>query len=237
MPAKEAKTEEERKERHSADAKSSVKQAAKKDGAGGKYSVGKPGDQDGPAVLDKGDPNYDSEEEGQAKPEPKEPEPVKLTEEEEKEKKRQEIMAKVAAARAYQEFLANLPKCEDFPDKYGKHKFSCDECKCEPIVGFRWNCTKLKDYDICTECLKEMKPTETYTRKNHTGQTRKVTTADFSIAKDKGFTPTDADGKAKEVVKDAKKAKPNDPCPCGSTKKYKKCCGSAAGAASAASEA
>lgn len=54
---------EERKERHSADPKSSVNAPPKKDGAGGKYTMGKATDPDqsGPAVLDKGDPNYDSE--------------------------------------------------------------------------------------------------------------------------------------------------------------------------------
>jgi len=55
------KDEEEKKDRHSNDPKSSVKAPPKKDGAGGKYTMGKAEDQDGPAVLDKGDPNYDSE--------------------------------------------------------------------------------------------------------------------------------------------------------------------------------
>mmetsp|Transcript_36577 Transcript_36577/g.87575 ORF Transcript_36577/g.87575 Transcript_36577/m.87575 type:complete len:124 (+) Transcript_36577:56-427(+) len=56
-----SKVEEEKKDRHSNDPKSSVKAPPKKDGAGGKYTMGKAEDQDGPAVLDKGDPNYDSE--------------------------------------------------------------------------------------------------------------------------------------------------------------------------------
>ena len=55
--------EEERKDRHSADPKSSVNAPPKKDGGGGKYTMGKLGDQDGPGILDKGDPNYDSESE------------------------------------------------------------------------------------------------------------------------------------------------------------------------------
>lgn len=56
-----------RKERHSGDPKSSATGtgagAPKKDGAGGKGTWGKPGDEDGPAVLDKNDPNYDSDDE------------------------------------------------------------------------------------------------------------------------------------------------------------------------------
>lgn len=56
--------DEERKERHSADPKSSVNADAKKGGAGGKYTFGKPEEQDGcPIALDKKDPNYDSESE------------------------------------------------------------------------------------------------------------------------------------------------------------------------------
>mmetsp|Transcript_44554 Transcript_44554/g.88284 ORF Transcript_44554/g.88284 Transcript_44554/m.88284 type:complete len:199 (-) Transcript_44554:243-839(-) len=51
------------KDHHSAQVKGHVK----KDGAGGKFTFGKVGDEDGPAVLDKGDPNYDSEAEEEKK--------------------------------------------------------------------------------------------------------------------------------------------------------------------------
>lgn len=51
----------EKKDRRSNDPKSSVKGHAKKEGAGGKFTFGKAGDESGPSVLDKGDPNYDSE--------------------------------------------------------------------------------------------------------------------------------------------------------------------------------
>ena len=37
--------------------------------------------------------------------------------------------------------------------------------------------------------------------------------------------PPDFDGKVKQVVRDTPKIGRNDPCPCGSGKKYKKCCG------------
>eukprot|EP00441_Pelagodinium_beii_P040447 CAMPEP_0197640114 /NCGR_PEP_ID=MMETSP1338-20131121/14517_1 /TAXON_ID=43686 ORGANISM="Pelagodinium beii, Strain RCC1491" /NCGR_SAMPLE_ID=MMETSP1338 /ASSEMBLY_ACC=CAM_ASM_000754 /LENGTH=66 /DNA_ID=CAMNT_0043212929 /DNA_START=87 /DNA_END=287 /DNA_ORIENTATION=+ len=57
----------ERKERHSADPKSSVKGEPKKDGAGGKFTMGKLGEEAVEQVLDKKDPNYDSENEGDAK--------------------------------------------------------------------------------------------------------------------------------------------------------------------------
>jgi histidine triad (HIT) family protein len=54
--------EEVRQERHSGDPKSSAYGGKmKKDGGGGKYSTGKAGDEEGYAVVDPNDPNYDSE--------------------------------------------------------------------------------------------------------------------------------------------------------------------------------
>jgi len=67
MPDSRTDDKYDRKERHSADPKSSVKGEPKKDGAGGAGTWGKVGDESGPAALDKGDPNYDSEAED-AKP-------------------------------------------------------------------------------------------------------------------------------------------------------------------------
>jgi len=58
--AKKAEDKDERKDRQSGDSKTGVKQQVKKDGGGGKFTMGKPGDEDCPAP-DKGDPNYDSE--------------------------------------------------------------------------------------------------------------------------------------------------------------------------------
>jgi hypothetical protein len=77
--SKKAADKEERKDRHSGDPKTGVKQHVKKDGGGGKFTQGKVTDQDGPAVLDKGDPNYDSEGEEAAAEEkkPKKPEEKK----------------------------------------------------------------------------------------------------------------------------------------------------------------
>jgi len=57
-------TFDEKKDRHSNNPKSSVKGNPKKDGAGGKFTMGKAGDELAPNVVDKGDPNYDSENEG-----------------------------------------------------------------------------------------------------------------------------------------------------------------------------
>jgi len=43
-----------------------------------------------------------------------------------------------------------------------------------------------------------------------------------------GDSPGGGDGKPKTVRRQADKIGRNDPCPCGSGKKYKKCCGKAA---------
>jgi len=77
----------ERKERHSGDPKSSVKAPPKKDGAGGKYTMGKVGEEEDNSALDKRDPNYDSENE----------ETKKLPAAERKRLKREAEMAKKAA--------------------------------------------------------------------------------------------------------------------------------------------
>jgi len=50
------------KERHSANPRSSVRQPEKKSGGGGKYTVGKAGDERWGAALKREDPNYDPEE-------------------------------------------------------------------------------------------------------------------------------------------------------------------------------
>lgn len=51
-----------RKERHSADPKSSVRAPAKKAGGGGKYTLGKLGEDAGGGFQDRGDPNFDPDE-------------------------------------------------------------------------------------------------------------------------------------------------------------------------------
>jgi len=52
----------ERKERHSGDPKSSVRAPPKKDGGGGKYTLGRLGDESGGGFQDRGDPNFDPDE-------------------------------------------------------------------------------------------------------------------------------------------------------------------------------
>jgi len=68
---KKASDKDDRKDRHSGDHKTGVKQAVKKDGGGGKFTMGKSTDQDCPEP-DKGDPNYDSEGDETPKPDAEE---------------------------------------------------------------------------------------------------------------------------------------------------------------------
>ncbi len=51
-----------------------------------------------------------------------------------------------------------------------------------------------------------------------------------AVAKETGTSGDGSDTKKKAPAKVGKKVGPNDPCPCGSGKKYKKCCGSPANA-------
>jgi len=47
----------------------------------------------------------------------------------------------------------------------------------------------------------------------------------FALYKDKTFKPLVKGASTQKTA--AAKVKPNDPCPCGSGKKFKKCCGAA----------
>ena len=51
-----------------------------------------------------------------------------------------------------------------------------------------------------------------------------VTKESYDKLIDAGYSAREAKEKIGAVVKE-KKVYPNDPCPCGSGKKYKKCCG------------
>jgi len=110
-------------------------------------------------------------------------------------------------------------------EKYGTHECTCDGCDCQPIVGFRYKCTKCPDHDICEVCF------DTFNKKGILLHVNKMNNVS-RIAKDHAFEPF-VDSKAFEAmnkkagvtVKKASKVKPNDKCTCGSGKKFKKCCG------------
>ncbi len=108
--------------------------------------------------------------------------------------------------------------------KNGIHEsITCDGCLKGPIVGFRYRCGSCKNHDLCGDCYKiyqsgtlpHVNPVNSLSSavKDHT----------FHIYADKLFRPH-KDGSTPLI----KKPKPNEPCICGSEKKYKKCCGALA---------
>ena len=54
-----------------------------------------------------------------------------------------------------------------------------------------------------------------------------ATTGPVDRPPDSAEAVAEAETKVKTVVREAPKIGRNDPCPCGSGKKYKKCCGAA----------
>mmetsp|Transcript_10123 Transcript_10123/g.32172 ORF Transcript_10123/g.32172 Transcript_10123/m.32172 type:complete len:127 (-) Transcript_10123:311-691(-) len=114
-------------------------------------------------------------------------------------------------------------------DKFGTHAgITCDGCACRPIQGFRFKCKNCKNHDLCESCF------ERFLQGN--------LTQDPALARLNKVSPNiedhdfrafcEADGSFKSInttkavatPKTSKKVKPNEPCPCSSGKKYKKCC-------------
>jgi len=96
-----------------------------------------------------------------------------------------------------------------------------------PLVGYRYRCKKCANHDVCESCY-GLWDGGNGTVANALNQQKLSPDAKehyFVMHKDKGFKPLVRGAGAKAV---AKKVKPNDPCDCGSGKKYKRCCGSAA---------
>lgn len=159
-----------------------------------------------------------------------EPEPVaaaeKTPEEEAMAAKRAEIMAKVAAA---QEAQAKAKRAEETLDasKFGTHKsITCDGCSTVPIVGYRWRCRSCKNHDLCDICYESFKngklPQSVDQQRCNPVSSRVDDHEFFAYAEQGSFSGMKGASGAPKTK--AKKTKPNDPCPCESGKKYKKCC-------------
>ena len=154
-----------------------------------------------------------------------EPEPA-TTEDDAMAAKRAEIMAKVAAARAAQEQQAKEEEKLD-ASKFGTHKsITCDGCSVVPIVGYRWRCKSCKNHDLCDTCYESFKggklPKSIDQQRCNPVSPRVEDHEFFAYAEQGSFSGMKGATGAPKVK--VKKPKPNEPCSCGSGKKYKKCC-------------
>eukprot|EP00747_Dinoflagellata_sp_TGD_P163630 gnl/TRDRNA2_/TRDRNA2_182502_c0_seq1.p2 gnl/TRDRNA2_/TRDRNA2_182502_c0~~gnl/TRDRNA2_/TRDRNA2_182502_c0_seq1.p2 ORF type:complete len:209 (-),score=66.12 gnl/TRDRNA2_/TRDRNA2_182502_c0_seq1:116-664(-) len=153
---------------------------------------------------------------------------------EKKAKMRADIEAKVAAAKeaaqkkADQE-AAEVMKKKEIEEKgtafYGDHSgITCDGCGCAPIFGYRYRCKECPNHDICEACYDLWCGGKGTVGNGLAKQiiSTKASDHSFQLFKDQGFKSIAKGGGM--TVKSAPKVKPNDPCPCGSGAKYKKCC-------------
>merc|ERR1712166_71950 len=150
--------------------------------------------------------------------------PAEQTEEDQR---RAEIMARLEEARA----VKAARKAELTPDmsKYGTHKkITCDGCGTEPIVGYRWRCKTCANHDICDMCFEQVKAgvlPQLASQQRLNPVSAKLEDHEFFCFAEGGvFQAMAKGGTTGPTVKQAKKVKPNDPCSCGSGKKFKKCC-------------
>ena len=144
--------------------------------------------------------------------------------------RRAEIMKRLAEARAKKKAEEEAAKAEK-AGKFGLHQgITCDGCGIAPIMGFRYHCLDCKNHDICESCYEVFKGGKL----NHVNKANKVNASvdghRFKLMADRanGFKPMKSGeaggaGVSMTTEKKAKKVKPNDPCPCGSGKKFKKC--------------
>jgi len=149
-----------------------------------------------------------------------------MSDEAAKEAKRAEVAAKVAALRAEQAKAKEEAPAPLDKEYYGTHSaITCDGCGVEPIEGYRYRCSKCANHDLCEMCWTSWKGGNLpYAEKQKLSSD--PADHDFSRFKSEGFKRLlSSDGAAGLTEKKAAKVKPNDPCPCGSGKKYKKCCG------------
>ena len=155
--------------------------------------------------------------------------------------KRKEIMEKLERARhelnekerekEHRAKEAEMTEQQKKARYFGMHPtITCDGCGMKPIAGYRFKCIQCANHDICETCHDEF--VKTGITKNVMGNANRLskdaTAHNFKVYAEPGcFKPLSKAGGAaqgKATQKQGTKVKPNDKCPCGSGKKYKKCC-------------
>ena len=103
---------------------------------------------------------------------------------------------------------------------------TCDGCGAGPIVGYRYRCKDCANHDVCETCYDSYLAGKVTNGLGKQVVSLKAEDHRFELHKDKQFSALvkKADGSTEKAEKQPK-IKPNDPCPCGSGKKFKKCCG------------
>lgn len=91
----------------------------------------------------------------------------------------------------------------------------------------RYKCKQCANHDVCETCYDSWA-----NGKMENGLSKQVLSTNaadhqFNLFKDKSFKSL-VKGSGQTAKKEEKKVGPNDPCPCGSGKKFKKCCGKCA---------
>ncbi len=101
--------------------------------------------------------------------------------------------------------------------------FEGDGCGTRQIIGFRFHCSKCANHDVCESCFDSWEGGNGSITNNLAEQKLSTDPADHSFMayKDKSFKSL---VKSTAAAPERKKTKPNEPCTCGSGKKFKKCC-------------
>lgn len=154
--------------------------------------------------------------------------PAKLSDVELAEK-RKAIEAKVAAMRLEQAKTAEQKAKKEEEQKatfFGEHgHITCDGCGMEPIVGYRYRCKQCANHDFCENCYNKWAKGEVADGLKKQVISSNAADHDFELHKDsKKFKPL-VKGEGPDGAKAMKLPKPNEPCHCGSGKKFKKCHG------------
>ena len=142
--------------------------------------------------------------------------------------------AKAAKRKEIEEKLAALKLQKEKEEKqrtifFGEHAgITCDGCGAGPIVGYRYKCKDCPNHDICEHCYDQWAAGKMTNGLGKQVISTKAEDHRFELHKDKSFSPlVKKAGSGGATAPKATKIKPNDPCHCGSGKKYKKCCGAA----------